>query len=40
MATLVQHPAGMADSSASKAGQSASGTDSPAPARKMHQVIG
>jgi hypothetical protein len=31
--TLVQHLAGMADSSASKAGQSAPGTDRPAPAR-------
>jgi hypothetical protein len=29
----VQHPAGMADSSANKAGQSAPGTDRPAPAR-------
>jgi hypothetical protein len=32
-ATLVQHPAGMADSSTSKAEQSASGTDRPAPTR-------
>jgi hypothetical protein len=32
-ATLVQHLADMADSSTSKAGQSASGTDRPAPAR-------
>jgi hypothetical protein len=31
--TLVQHPVGMADSSTSKAGQSASGTDRPALAR-------
>jgi hypothetical protein len=31
--TVVQHPAGMADSSAGKAGQSAPGTDRPAPAR-------
>jgi hypothetical protein len=35
MATLVQHPAGMANSSASKAGQSASGTDSSALARGL-----
>jgi hypothetical protein len=38
--TLVQHPAGMADSSASKAGQSAPGADRPAPARRpsaLHQ---
>jgi hypothetical protein len=38
--TLVQHPAGMADSSTSKARQSASGTNRPAPARRpsvLHQ---
>jgi hypothetical protein len=41
-ATLVQHPAGMADSSTSKAGQSASGTDRPSFTRKppdnLHQA--